>query len=123
MPLIVHHVQVDDLDEDTAWAISGIHRSTDRPAVAARLFAEGRYAPVARMDRDDPTIIACEVAYALTQNIDAAWSRSPPAGLTVIEPSSEHGWRSTMIGDVIEVGGKRFVVMTMGFAELPEQTT
>lgn len=119
MPLVVYHVQVDDLDADTAWAIAGIHSSPDRPMVAARLFAAGRYAPVARMDRDDPTPIACEVAFTVTQNIDVSWSRQPPAGLTVIEPSSEYGWRSTMVGDVIEVGGKRFVVLTQGFAEVP----
>jgi hypothetical protein len=139
MPLRVYHVLVDRLGMDDAWAISGIHRRADRSRVASRLFDDGHYSHVAVIDRDDPTVANCQLAYALTQNVDRDWSRKPAPGVTPVEPSTEidpgfvrgpQGHRSSMIGDVLVFGRfdgdrfvplRRFVVDVEGFAEMPAQ--
>lgn len=138
MPIIVRHVRVEDLSMDERWAIAGIHRRRDRAEIAARLLRNGHYVAVCQLDRDDPSVDNCQVAYALTQNVDRSWSRTPPPGLTPFEPSTEidpgyaarrpYGRRSSMIGDVIEFGRmegerfvpiRRFVVDVEGFTEIP----
>jgi hypothetical protein len=128
--LIVHHIQIDDLEKETAYAIAG-PPNPDRAKLAARLIAEGRYERVAQIDLR-ATAHGLETAYTLTQNIDGpGWSREPPMGLEPLEPAifTDHaacrvyGRRSTMIGDVIEYLGKdgppqRFVVDWVGFTQI-----
>jgi hypothetical protein len=131
--LIIHHVQIDDLDRETAFAISG-PPNCSRAAIAARLLAEGRYERVAQIDLR-ATSHGLETAYAVTQNIEGpGWSRDLPIGLTLLAPGlfvedgKLWGRRSTMIGDVIEYQGhdgpqQRFVVDWAGFTALPPITT
>jgi hypothetical protein len=131
--LIIMHVQIDDLDRDTAYAIAG-PPNCSRAELAARLVAEGRYERVAQIDLR-ATSHGLETAYTVTQNLDGpGWSRDPPTGLIPIEPASFFddgkvwGRRSTMIGDVIEYQGRdgpqqRFVVDWAGFTALPPITT
>jgi len=129
--LIVHHIRLDDLEQETAFQIAG-PPNPERPALAARLLAEGRYEPVARINLN-PTSHGLETAYTVTQNLEGpGWSREPPMGLEPIAPAifTDHeahrvyGRRSTMIGDVIEYQGdagprQRFVVDWAGFTQLP----
>jgi hypothetical protein len=130
--LIIHHVQIEDLDRETAYAISG-PPNCSRAMLAARLITEGRYERVAQVDLR-ATSHGLETAYTLTQNLDGpGWSREPPMGLIPIEPAMFFdsgkiwGRRSTMIGDVIEYQGQdgplqRFVVDWAGFTPIPSTT-
>lgn len=79
--------------------------------------------------------IALEYAYFRTQNIAGSWSRGPELqepGMMKIEnhdysPDTEvlvplheangrvYGLRSSMVGDVFEIEGERFVVASSGF--------
>jgi hypothetical protein len=130
--LIIHHIRIDDLDQDTAFSISG-PPNPERPRIAAKLLSEGRYEPVAEIDLR-ATSHGLETAYTLTQNLEGpGWSREPPMGLMPVEPVQTideeacrvYGRRSTMIGDVIEYQGKdgpreRFVVDWVGFTPITE---
>jgi len=68
--------------------------------------------------RHVPTDTAADMAYSLTQNIEAAWitgDRATPAPTV----AARGGCRSSSVGDVFEVDGIRFRVEPAGFAELP----
>jgi hypothetical protein len=90
---------------------------------------------VARVQTDETTSpeVACETAWRLTQNLSGSWSR-----LAVFEDGSANGdycpWievvaplpvldgktyglRSSMMGDLFEVDGRRFRVAALGFTE------
>ena len=81
---------------------------------------------------------ALEWAWRRTQNIAGSWSRGPlfdgpdephevngdhhPA-VTVLAPlpvvdGKVYGLRSSMVGDVFEVGGRRYEVAMLGFKEI-----
>ena len=123
--LTIYHLKTDDLEVNLAFDIAGGPNDC-RPQVAAALFDEGHYEAVATCDIP-PTNAGLEAAYVMTQNgpLTESWSRKPPIGLTVLEPSviidcgKVWGRRSTMIGDIVEGGGKRFVVDWRGFKPMP----
>jgi hypothetical protein len=76
---------------------------------------------------------ALETAWRRTNNINGSWSRGPSfedgstnhdfhESVTVHAPLPVHkgqtyGLRSSMVGDVFEVAGRRFRVAMMGFTE------
>jgi len=80
------------------------------------------------------TLQALEFAWERTQNLNGSWSRGPrhadgsrnadyhPA-IRVLRPlhvenGEVYGLRSSMMGDVFELGGERYRVATIGFDEL-----
>jgi hypothetical protein len=124
------HIQVDDLDADTAYAIMGPNE-TERPKLAAKLFAEGFYEPVASalLTTD---LGGMETLFAWTQNVNAVnWCNLWQPQMTFVRSASKiidgvsYGPRSTMVGDVIveawESGEElsRWVVQMHGFAPMP----
>jgi hypothetical protein len=77
---------------------------------------------------------ALEVAWRRTNNVDGSWSRGPYledgstnndfhgsieriAPLPVIDGKT-YGLRSSMVGDVFEIDGKRWRVADLGFTEI-----
>ena len=77
-------------------------------------------------------MLALEYVYRVTQNIEGSWSKgelfedgtpnpdyNPDIQLTTMLDTDEDGrtWglRSTSMGDVIELQGKRWVIAAMGF--------
>jgi len=125
----------DDLDRDLAFDIAG-GPNPERPAIAARLLAEGDYEAVGECDLL-PSVAGLEMAWTMTQNgvLSDSWSRQPPPGLRALEPTviidrcRAYGRRSSMVGDVIEHGTRdasgvytaieRHVVDWMGFKPVP----
>lgn len=76
---------------------------------------------------------ALDFAWRHTQNIDGSWSRGPEIGgrpngdyrpeIERVAPLPIHegktyGLRSSMVGDVFEIDGRRFRVAAIGFAEI-----
>ena len=70
----------------------------------------GNYDKVAEVDTFD-----LDVAYRLTNHIHESWTENE--GVTAIAEKV----RSTSIGDILEVDGKRYVVDRVGFAELTDE--
>lgn len=71
-----------------------------------------------RVPSSIPTDTAAEMAYRLSQNIEAAWisgDRATPAPAV----AARGGCRSTSVGDVLAVDGICFRVEPAGFSELP----
>jgi hypothetical protein len=96
----------------------------------------GRFAKVAEIEVNDPAeagdVQAClDGAWRLTQNLEGSWSRGPTfddgspnldhsAAIKVCAPLPVHngktyGLRSSMVGDVFEIGGQYFKVASIGF--------
>lgn len=77
---------------------------------------------------------ALEYAFSKTQNIDGSWSRGRvfedgsnnhdyDPNITVVKLLEEHdgkvyGHRSSMMGDIFELNGKRHRVAALGFEEI-----
>ena len=75
----------------------------------------GSYMPVATVSVDaDTPEAALEQAFAKTQNLDGSWCQAPG----VLSNANEA--RSSMVGDMFEVNGRRYVVATVGFVPLSE---
>jgi hypothetical protein len=93
---------------------------------------------VARITVPDETPVdqALERAWRFIQNLDGSWSRGPTlsdgssngdyrpeievaAPLPVIDGKT-YGLRSTMVGDVFEIGSRRFRVAPVGFREVAQ---
>ena len=88
---------------------------------------------VARVNAPDDLTVeaALELAWRLIQNIDGSWSRGPKLGdgspnrdfspdVEVVAPlpvidGKTFGLRSSMVGDVFEIGGDRYRVANRGF--------
>ena len=99
-----------------------IHKAfTDTPETVAKVAVGNRTG-----------MLALEYVYRVTQNIEGSWSKgeyfddgtpnpdyNPDIQLTTMLDTDEDGrtWglRSTSMGDIIELQGKRYVVAAMGF--------
>lgn len=75
-------------------------------AEAAKL-TDAELTKAADVDTDD-----LDVAFRLTNNIDRAWTCNE--GVTPTMDSR----RSTSVGDIMTIDGKRFMVASVGFVEL-----
>lgn len=86
----------------------------DHAAVEAA-WKEGYYDLAATINTDDK-----DRAYFLTNSIEGYW---PDNEGVVVErhPRELGGWRSTSIGDVLEVNGWFYVVARFGFDALPTE--
>ncbi len=100
---------------------------------------DGKFVHVANINLGDFQGIdeALERAWALSQNIEGSWSKGPvlvwegqsmpnndyDPGIEVIAPlpmhqGREYGHRSSSVGDVFEIEGRKFVAEGFGFKEL-----
>lgn len=87
---------------------------------AAKLFGEGAYQKMVEIDTDD-----LDEAYRITQNgvVTESWTLEPPEGTRPLVAPINHngktyGHRSTSVGDILDLNGKRFVVADFGFIEI-----
>lgn len=79
-------------------------------------FDLGLYNLAATVDSDDK-----DVAYRLTNTIDRYWPENKGVKAEAPNPTIG-GWRSTSVGDVMEMeDGRRFVVAGIGFKELVDE--
>tara|TARA_B100000902_G_scaffold245201_1_gene232150 strand:- start:351 stop:659 length:309 start_codon:yes stop_codon:yes gene_type:complete len=77
---------------------------------------------IATVDAPDPTthLEACEYAFRWTQNVEDSWSKKMPCdgndAVTVEAPmTTTLGHRSSAMGDIFEVEGKRYKCAGVGF--------
>jgi len=57
----------------------------------------------------------CEDAYKLTNSIQHPWYKNTDIQ---VNENVQNGCRSTSIGDVIQIAGESYVVMSIGFKHL-----
>lgn len=95
-------------------------RSAD-PHLAKMVWSEGKYIKVATFHGAD-----LELAYKTMQNgvVTDSWVLNPGPSLTPeVEPISGegfvYGWRSSSMGDIYEIDGKRFICAAVGFEPVP----
>lgn len=80
---------------------------------AAQAYTEDAFVHVADVEVGDLELSAAlEKAYFLTNSIDSHWSEN--VGVQAIGELT----RSTSVGDIVELAGKKHAVARMGFTEL-----
>jgi len=122
---IIYHI-ADDVETETRLGITDpitAINTLDAESIARRqaatdLFIGGGYTKMATVAADD-----IELAYALTQNMETAWSMSTDDKITLVEPvvtidGKKYAHRSTAVGDIIEHNAEFFVVDEVGFTKL-----
>lgn len=108
--IAVFHLSRRCPDAQRADAMMGYDQDA-HATLCASLWVMGLYDCVATVSTDDQ-----DLAYQLTNNIDAPWSGN--SGVCAVEP---HG-RSTSVGDVLLTQmGKFMLVASMGFVDITEQ--
>ncbi len=103
----VYHVNVGAVDREALWLLHAEPAGT-----AKKLFLDKKYKLVALVDADN-----FETAWCLTNNIESSWSHEPDSRVKV-QVQSDHGLRSSMVGDIFVRDGNVHVVAMIGFEEI-----
>lgn len=99
--ITVYHLDYSKLSDEEQLHV----RIFPDSAAMNRLFELGKYTKVAEVDSDN-----LELAFELTNHIDRSWTENKNVKSLVDNP------RSTSVGDMMELDGRRYMVDSVGFA-------
>jgi hypothetical protein len=119
----VYHLRIENVNTRAEAHILTFRFQPDdatRIAAAEAAWKAGVYDHVASIDAEADRL---ELAYQLTNNVDTSWSETPDPRVTVRAPlpvyqGATYGLRSTSMGDILMVDGRRWLVVAFGFEEV-----